>query len=437
MCARPSLLLPLALAIAAPAAAQGEAAYLGPPLSYEAEAHEDPVARLAAKLAAGELELARDERLGLLPALLAALEVPHSSQALVFSKTSFQNALISPRNPRAIYFGDTAYVGAVPGSPVFELAGIDPERGPIFYTLTDDREAGPKLQRRDQECLRCHGIGWTDDWPGVLVRSVQPDREGTPIMRLGSKVTTHESPFAERWGGWYVTGTHGTARHLGNVALADQDTQVGIDGEAGANLVTLEGRCAIERHLTPHSDLVALMVLEHQTRAHNLLAQASGRARLVLHRQAAMNASLGRPPDELGDTARSQLKEIADELLRYLLFRDEPPLPAPIAGTSGFAADFAARGPRDRLGRSLRELDLEQRLFRWPASYLLQGESFRRLPAAVRDIVLVRMLRILQGRAGLRAYGHLSAPERRAILEILADTVPELPPEWALAAGRG
>lgn len=424
-----------ALLLAAVACPQGDAPYLGEPIRYERTDTTDPVARLAARIAAKATTLARDERFGLLPALLDELDAPRETQALVFSKTSFQNALISPRNPRAIYFGDDVYVGSVPGSKVFELTGIDPEQGPIFYTLTDEAD-GPRIVRRDAECLRCHALGWTDEWPGVLVRSVHPDPDGTPVMRLGSTVTTHESPFAQRWGGWYVTGTHGEARHLGNVAL-DAEDDVALDVERGANVVDLSERCAIERHLTPHSDLVALMVLEHQTRAHDLIAQASYRARLALHRQAATDEALGAAQGAaISDATRSRLKEIADELLQYLLFRHEPTLPAPIAGTSDFAVRFAERGPRDRAGRSLRELDLGTRLFRWPVSYVIQGESFRRLPAPVLDIVLLRMLRILQGRSGLRAYGHLEPEQRRAVLEILADTLPWLPSEWRAAVGR-
>ena len=429
------LALTVAINLCAPGTAQESAPYRGEPIAYETPTGEDPVARLVARLASGELELARDERSGLLPALLDALDMLHSSQALVFSKTSFQNALISPRNPRAVYFGDDAYLGTVPGSPVFELTAIDPVQGPIFYTLTDRGDEPPRIVRRDAECLRCHALGWTDGWPGNLVRSVRPDADGTPIMRLGSDVTTGDSPFEKRWGGWYVTGTHGAARHLGNTVVADERVGV-LDPEPGANLVDLAERCAIDRHLTPHSDLVGLMVLEHQTHAHNLLAQASYRARLALHRQAGANEALGRPRDEVTDTTRSLLKEIADGLIQYFLFRNEIPLPAPVRGTSDFADDFAARGPRDAKGRSLRDFDLQTRLFRLPCSYVIQGEAFRRLTPAVRDIVLIRLLRILDGTSGRRAYGYITDEESRSILEILVDTVPDLPDSWREAVGR-
>ena len=105
-------------------------------------------------------------------------------------------------------------------------------------------------------------------------------------------------------------------------------------------------------------------------------------------------------------------------------------------GTSTFATDYASREPRDREGRPLREFDLERRLFRYPCSYVIQGEAFRGLPAPVRDIVLLRLLRILTSSSGRRAYAYLSEAERRAILQILADTVPDLPEAWRTAAAR-
>ncbi|MFO1050668.1 MAG: hypothetical protein U1F36_00470 [Planctomycetota bacterium] len=415
--------------------AQQDAPYLGDPIRYEVPTGNDPVAKLADRLGKGELELDRDERFGLLPALLSALGALPSSQALVFSKTSFQNALISPRNPRAIYFGDDVYVGTVPGSPIFELTSIDPVQGAIFYTLTDTKDGPPRIVRRDAECLRCHALQWTDNWPGSMVRSVKPDRDGTPIMRLGSSVTTSDTPFDERWGGWYVTGTHGDARHLGNLTLDDEPAPH-IDREQGANLTDLSKRCAIQRHLTPHSDLVALMVLEHQTRGHNLIAQTGYRTRLALHRQQLADRATGKPTQGLSDSTRAVLKDCTDELIQFLLFRNESLLPAPVAGTSSFTADFAATGPRDREGRSLRTFDLQHRLFRYPCSYLIQGEAFRTLPVELRDMVLLRLLRILTGATGRRAYAHIGDEDRRVILRILVDTVVDLPQEWRDAVGH-
>ncbi|MBL8853174.1 MAG: hypothetical protein JNK57_04280, partial [Planctomycetaceae bacterium] len=87
------------------------ASYERPPIDYlNAEVH-DPVARLQQRLVSGEMKLEYDPKHGFLPAVLEALDVPISSQTLVFSKTSLQLQKISPRLPRALYFNDEVYVG--------------------------------------------------------------------------------------------------------------------------------------------------------------------------------------------------------------------------------------------------------------------------------------------------------------------------------------
>lgn len=409
--------------------AQDRAPYLGEPVRWEEPTGRDVVSELRRRLESGQLELRRDEELGLLPALLEALEVPVSSQALVFSKTSFQNARISPRSPRAVYFGDRAYVGYVPGSPVLELSAVDPQKGALFYTVTDEGEGPPRIERNDGECLRCHAFAWTRGWPGHLVRSVSVDGDGLPIQRFGTEVTNHESPFEERWGGWYVTGTHGAMRHRGNVTF-DAEAVEPVVPDGGQNVTDVSDRFDAGRYPSPHSDLVALMVLEHQTWMHDLIAWAGYEATIVLDRQLATNRAMGDPDDHRSEATRRRLLELADELLRYLLFRDEVELTAPVRGTSAFAEEFAARGPKDRLGRSLRELDLERRLFRWPCSYVIQSEAFAHLHPEVREIVLLRLHRILTGRFGRSAYRHLSADDRATILAILRDTMPDLPDAW-------
>jgi hypothetical protein len=419
----------LLASLVAPALAQGRERYLGDPIRYEDPAGADPVAALRDALLRGERELARDPALGLLPALLEALDLLPSSQTLVFSKTSFQNDRIGPASPRAIYFGDRAYLGYVPGSEVLELSAVDPRNGAVFYTVTDQGDGRPEIQRDDGACLRCHAFAWTRGWPGHVVRSVFVDHDGLPIQRLGADVTTQDSPYEERWGGWYVTGEHGAMRHRGNVTLASDAAEPTVP-DGGLGLTDLGDRFDASRYPSPHSDLVALMVLEHQTWMHNLFAWAGYEASLLLERQGGTNEALGRPAEQRSEATERRLRELADEILRYLLFRDEPPLPAPVRGTSAFAAEFAARGPRDAEGRSLRAFDLETRLFRWPCSYLIQGEAFAALHPAVREIVLLRLHRVLSGRLGRSAYRHLDEAAREVILSIIRDTVPDLPDEW-------
>jgi hypothetical protein len=348
---------------------------------------------------------------------------------LVFSKTSFQNDLISPRTPRAVYFGDEAYIGSIPGAPIVEITSMDPERGPVFYTLDQDAEREPRFIRKHGECLQCHATSRTRDWPGHLVRSVHPDGDGQPILRSGTDLVTHATPFEKRWGGWYVTGTHGDARHRGNT-IAVEETEM-VDPEAGANVTDLEAYFDTGKYLAPHSDVVALMVLEHQAEMHNRIARAAYEVRLALHRQAESNRFFGDPPETLRDSTKRILESQAGKLLEYMLFEKEVPLPAPIQGTSAFATEFQARGRRDAEGRSLRDLELETRMFRYPCSYVIESPAFDALPAVLLDVVYRELWAILTGPPNDSDGSRLTPSERVAIREILLATKTELPEYWS------
>jgi len=410
--------------------AQERTDYLGEPVRYEDEERRDPVARLAEDLASGERELRWDEQRGWLPALLEALEVSATTQVLVFSKTSFQDRLISPETPRAIYFNDEVALAWIPGAPLMELTGLDPLQGPTFYSLDQDSRA-PRFQRRDDECLQCHSSSRTRNWPGNLVRSVHPDERGLPILRSGSFLTTHASPLLERWGGWYVTGTHGAQRHMGNVTAHAAPGEEQVDVTAGANVTDLAPFIETERYLTPHSDIVALLVLEHQAEMQNLIARASYKGRLAEHYQRSMNEAFGDPADHVSDSTRRRYAAAAREVLDYMLFRDEIALAEPVAGTSTFTQEFPASGPRDSRGRSLRDLDLELRLFRHPCSYLIYSRAFDELPAPVLDVLWRELWDILHGRDVGREFPRLTRDDRAAILEILLETKAGLPDYWS------
>ena len=104
-----------------------------PAIEYFKAAADDPVARLARRVGSGEVKLDYvPGRLGYLPSLLKNLGIDVDSQMLVFSKTSFQAPLISPRAPRAIFFNDSVSVGSVKGGEVLELAALDPKQGVVF-----------------------------------------------------------------------------------------------------------------------------------------------------------------------------------------------------------------------------------------------------------------------------------------------------------------
>lgn len=394
-----------------------------PAIAYETAQPQDEVARLQQRLDRGETTLARDPVRGYLPAVLRALRIPVSSQTLVFSKTSLHRDFISPRNPRALYFNDETYVGWIRHAPVLELASVDPHLGTVFYVL-DQHEEKPRFVRKSGECLQCHTSSRTGQVPGLIVRSIFTDVTGQPYFFSRNYNTTDASPWAERWGGWYVTGTHGKIRHLGNL-VARTETEIDRpDLEPGANVTQLKRYFDPTPLLSPHSDLVALMLLQHQSYLHNLVIRAGYETRMALHYEEGVGDALGRPAGGHLESTIRRVKGATEPLVRALLFSGEAPLASPVAGTSRFAREFAAAGPRDRKGRSLRDLDLRARLLRYPCSYLIYSEQFRELPPLARDYVFRRLWEVLLGRDSSEPFRHLTAADRQALSEILAETLP-------------
>lgn len=407
--------------------------YDQPPIHYSQATPRNPVSALADNLRAKKINLEHDPSVGYLPSLLKALDVPVSSQTLVFSKTSFQRDRISPHTPRALYFNDDVYVGYCQHGDVLEVSSADPRLGTVFYTV-DQAAAKPELVRQTDNCLICHGSSQTNHVPGHLLRSLFVGRSGLPIFSAGSHQTDQTSPLEERWGGWYVTGKHGSQKHLGNFVSQQREITGEVDNAAGMNLTTLGNRFDRSAYLTGDSDIVALLVLAHQTTAHNLITQANFAARQALHYQQALNRELHEPVDHVWDSTKSRIRSAAEPLVEYLLFSGEASLADRISGTSAFAQEFAGRGPKDRRGRSLRDFDLEQRLFRYPCSYLIYSPSFRALPREARDYVFGRLGSILSGEDQSKPFAHLSSADRQAILEILRDTLPDLPESWPAVA---
>lgn len=406
------------------------------PINYNEATPENAISRLQQQLEEGERELQYSPRDGYLPSLLELLEVPVDSQGLVFSKTSLQVRRITPRNPRAIYFSDDIYVGHVPGGDLLEISVADPHLGAVFYTLNQRETSKPRLQRQTHQCTQCHVGSMTKNVPGHMVRSVYPAADGRPELKHGSFITTPASPLKERWGGWYVTGTHGRDHHLGNTTIRSSESPNSIDRGRGANVTELSSYLDTARYLSPHSDLVALMVLEHQTEMHNLLTAAHFQA---IHTQTdalAMNKALEREDDFESDSTLRRLNNAAEMVVEGLLFAGEYRLKAPVAGTSDFAETFASRGPHDDQGRSLRQFDLQTRMFKYPCSYLIYSEAFQALPVAVKSRVYARLGEILTSKVPENStsddekFAHLSPADRGAIREILQGTLDDLPQGW-------
>lgn len=407
---------------------QGYIPYSDAPINYRTDEVDDPTARLQRQLEAGKVQLTHEKDHGYLRSVLKLLDVPTSSQTLVFSKTSFQYPKISPEHPRALYFNDDVYVGVVHQGKEIEIVSFDAKQGAMFYLLHEQKVDKPAFERAELDCTQCHIAAGTRGVPGVLLRSVHPTNTGTLVAGAPSFITDQESPWNERWGGWYVEGK------LAGSSLANAVAQDGATATS-VKLAALQKPFDSSVYLAPGSDEVALLVLAHQTQMHNLITLTNYKTRTALH---ALNLNKESAPAAadapLPEATRRQFERPAEQLLRYLLFSNEAALPGldaeQVVGSSAFAREFAGRGPRDSKGRSLRDFDLSTRIFRYPCSYLIYSEAFDALPEPSKGYVYRRLLQILSGEDDDPDFENLSAQDRRAILEILLETKPGLPPEW-------
>ncbi|MDF1744758.1 MAG: hypothetical protein P1V19_13765 [Gimesia sp.] len=404
------------------------------PINYNKAEPENLITRLQKKMNQGQIKLdyIRDKGFGYLPSVLKSLEIPVSSQVLVFSKTSLQVRHIDPQSPRALYFNDDIYIGYVQGGAVLEVSASDPKLGTVFYTLDQSQSAKPTFVRKTFQCTQCHASSLTQGVPGHIMRSVYPGPDGMPVYREGTYRSDQSSPFEERWGGWYVSGTHGKMRHMGNMIFRKGDSSNNLNRERGANAVDLEKWFDTEAYLGQHSDIVSLMVLEHQSKMHNLISRAQFEGRITVRDAEVMNKMLERKASFQSDSTKRRFESSAYRLVDHMLFADELVLKDQIEGVTSFQTDFTQSGPRDRQGRSLRDFDLEQRLFKYPCSFLIYSESFDALPRPILNVVYRRLWEILSGKGDPKKYAHLSAADRRAIQEILLETKPGLPDYWKL-----
>jgi hypothetical protein len=353
------------------------------------------VAALAAKLEKGEVKFTyAPDGHGYLKSVLEALEVSPESQVLPFTKSSLQFDRISPATPRTVYFNDDVAVGAVHPGGLIEILANDRRGGIVFYTIDNNKPGPPHLQEEGARCAVCHGMV-NMVTPGWIVANIIATADGMPQIADPAHpfdITDQRRPFEDRWGGWYVTGTTQNMRHLGNVTAPDPAKPFELPADGGRTLASLSGRFDPAHALKPGSDIVALMTLEHQTGFINRLN--------VLNKQYS-DAGL-------------------DDLVAYMTFADEIPLPGPVTGDSGFTADFAKRGPRDGKGRSLRAFDLKTRLFRYPLSYMVYSIAFGALKPDIRDKLYRRLYDTLKAKGA----------DGADAIAILAATRPGLPDYW-------
>lgn len=361
--------------------AQRQAPFAGlldqhPAIDYRGGALSDAVSMLQRDITAGTKSIAFEGQQGYLRSVLAALNVPVESQVLLFSKTGLQHPFTSPENPRALYFNDRVVVGYIPGAPVLEIAAHDPSQGVIFQTLKQDA-ASAQFARPDR-CLGCHLSSNSLSVPGILVRSMSTAPDGRPMPQGGSFVIDHRSRLDQRWAGWFVSGAAPAVTHMGK---------------------PIDPRVNLSAYPSTTSDVAALLAFDHQGHAINLLTRLGWETRF-----ATAEGRLDFTAGDLGDI----LKEAVD----YFLFVDETTLASPVHGSSAFASAFAATGPRDRRGRSLRDLDLQSRLLQHRCSYMIYSPAFDALPPAARTAFFARARTVLQSRGDT------------VVMEILDDTKP-------------
>jgi hypothetical protein len=380
-----------------------------PAIQYVSRPTTDRVAKLNQSLAHGEQSFPRDPRSGYLRALLASLGVPVESQLLVFSKTGVQRAHTDPHTPRALYFDESVVVGYAPDAPQIEVAAHDPQQGVVFYTI--DQSAATPAFTRQTSCLGCHVSESTLDVPGVLARSHIVGRDGT--VMLGAHDVDHRTPHPDRWGGWYVTSEgaaapYPTRSHLGNITFAGRTTsdEVFVDW--------LNSAPETRGYLSGSSDVVSLLAFDHQMHAINLLTRLNWEARV-----AAVAGGVNAPG--------SAISPLVNELADYLLFVREARLTTPLVPRAGFAQRLAAKTPTDRLGRSFGQLELVNRLLKYPCSYMVYADAFDALPSGVKAAVYVRMTDVLSNDRAYATYAHVAADDRRAVIEILRATKVDFP----------
>ena len=389
-----------------------EQAYPG--VNYASAPLSDRVTRLMADIESGEVSLAYDaEARGYLDSLLQALDIDPSSQALVFSKTALKTRFVSAATPRAIYFNDDTYIAFIQGSRSLEISTMDPNLGPVFMVFSQDPE-GPVVEREMNRCLRCHdSYSMTGGGvPRFLLSSVLANEKGEIVTHEVSIITDTSTPLNRRWGGFYVSGSHGSQEIMGNFVIDDLAKLRNLDLSVNSNKADLSEFLDTSPYVSSGSDIVALLVLEHQIEVQNKLSRLNFESRTRLHEQ--------------GDISDSELDEFVTPLVESLFMLHEVPLTDAVAGSSGFTEYFQSLGPRDGEGRSLRELDLKKRTFKYPLSYLIYSDAIAALPERVKKFLYQKIRLVLAGEAGEEVFSALSESDRAAITAILGETKAEI-----------
>jgi hypothetical protein len=407
----------------------GEEDYELDPILYSDSDATDRVAQMVTDYESGALSFGNGGDKAVLEKVLDYLKIPVASQMLVYSRTSLQNDRIHPETPRALYFSDDCYVGWVQGGDI-EIIAVDRKLGPVFYRMALPRAGHLKPQLyRDRNCLNCHGGSRTEGVPGMTARSVYTDTRGFPILGAGTFRTDHTSPLSERWGGWYVTGSHAGSRHMGNQIFEETEPgSVELVADYGVNLKSLDAIIDTSKYLTPTSDIVALMVLEHQVAAHNAITRAHFHTERWIHQNAVMAKHFGDPEGTLSDSTKRLINNEAARLLKTLLFVEETPLEDwGVEGNREFQEQFLQSSQKTASGQSLREFHLMSRLFKNRLSYMIYSPAFDHLPDQFKAVFFPMLWGTLHGRGSKELFQHIPESERLRIQTILRETADALP----------
>jgi hypothetical protein len=408
-----------------------------PVIDYSGPATHNRVSRVQQKLLSGELKLSWDPQFGYLKSLLKALDINADSQVLVYSRTSLQVEYITGHKPRAVYFNDDTYVGYVQGTPLIEVATIDSQKGAVFYAF-DNQQGGvsTRMEREGGRCLSCHDTfsQMGGGVPRLMVLSAPVEDPADSRTYVTADETDDRTPLSQRWGGWYVTGRTGTQTHFGNLPLRQEragETLREMRGQR-TNLANVRSYVDTSRWLSDKSDVVALLVLEHQTQLQNMMTRVNYKVRTIMSREDASGSVDAQPAaaprrwEDITPADQQRLQKMIEPLVRALFFQGAATYQDRIEGSNGFAARVSDLGPKDSRGRSLRELDLATRLLRHPLSYEIYSDQFEGLPEYALDYINSRIVEVLKGRDTTGISASIPVAERQTIAEILMDTKPQL-----------
>ena len=378
---------------------------------WQREPH-DRFSKLYEQIRTGAVKLDTRTPNAYLASLLKLLDVPVSSQLLVFSVTSLQSNVISPENPRALYFNEDTYVGYVPGGRI-EIASFDPEIGGVFYIFPVPREGGTPVLDRSNRCFACHAGSFSHQVPALFVESVIPGNDGVPLDAYRREESGHGVPIAVRFGGWHVTGKFDFATKANTLGTLYKG-KLTLRPDPPGTLFDLT------RYLAPTSDILPQLLHEHQVGFVNKLVEAA-------------YVSRGRLDADHGQLSKADtvtLNTLASGMVRYLLFADEAPLPSAVEGSADFLRDFSARKKAASNGLSLRDLDLHGRLFKHRCSYMIYSTLWDGMNPLFKQSVYVKLWNALQENSADPAFAYLSAGEKHDIRQILKETKNDLPKWW-------